>query len=403
MVTRAVSVQRWRPPRGSTTHTEVTTRWLRPGQSPQHPYRLVGVGGLAQRHAVEHHGGVRGEDHGPGAVTGHPVGLGPRHPGHVVGPGPPREDGLVHVRGDDVERQVRPAPGARTGGGTPRPGPAAGPVQGWGGRSSAGHQRLLGRVQVARPRRGRPTSRRGGPPCAGRGEWLRTMPGRLRGRVGVGIESVEQVVELGPTCPTRPALRRTSEPTGYPFRYQARCLRKGTHRPRPRPAGPVVQPRGSGRRGGGWWSTTSPSRGAGGAGSPAKAASRSRNSQGRPRQPRPMTTPSQPVADIMASASSGVNTSPLPSTGIVVTAALSSPMRLPVRRWARSAAARCGRAAPPRPPPRPPRCGRCPGRSGGRRRCPCGTSPSPAPIPPDSASAAASTTAPITRASSRRL
>ncbi|CFS18439.1 Uncharacterised protein [Mycobacterium tuberculosis] len=50
-------------------------------------------------------------------------------------------------------------------------------------------------------------------------------------------------------------------------------------------------------------SATSPSVGGVGAGLPVKAADNSANSQGRPRQPRPMTTPSQPVVDIMASAS----------------------------------------------------------------------------------------------------
>ena len=39
------------------------------------------------------------------------------------------------------------------------------------------------------------------------------------------------------------------------------------------------------------------------AGLPVNAADSSANSQGRPRQPRPMTTPSHPVVAIMASAS----------------------------------------------------------------------------------------------------
>ena len=49
---------------------------------------------------------------------------------------------------------------------------------------------------------------------------------------------------------------------------------------------------------------------------PEKTAARSRNNHGRPRQPRPMTTPSQPVSAIMRSASDASQMSPLPSTGI---------------------------------------------------------------------------------------
>ena len=60
---------------------------------------------------------------------------------------------------------------------------------------------------------------------------------------------------------------------------------------------------------------------------PVNAAESSANNHGRPRQPRPMTTPSQPVAAIMASASPASKMSPLPSTGMVVTVCLSSAMR----------------------------------------------------------------------------
>ena len=49
---------------------------------------------------------------------------------------------------------------------------------------------------------------------------------------------------------------------------------------------------------------------------PANAAARSANSHGRPRQPRPTTTPAQPVARINSTASVAAHTSPLPSTGI---------------------------------------------------------------------------------------
>ena len=55
---------------------------------------------------------------------------------------------------------------------------------------------------------------------------------------------------------------------------------------------------------------------ASGSARPAKASTRSRNSHGRPRQPRPTTTPSAPVRRIMASASPASQMSPLPSTGI---------------------------------------------------------------------------------------
>ena len=58
-------------------------------------------------------------------------------------------------------------------------------------------------------------------------------------------------------------------------------------------------------------------------GVPAKAAARSVNSHGRPRQPRPTTTPSHPVWRTISSASFADQMSPLPSTGTVVTASLS--------------------------------------------------------------------------------
>ena len=49
---------------------------------------------------------------------------------------------------------------------------------------------------------------------------------------------------------------------------------------------------------------------------PSKAACRSPKSQGRPWQPRPTTTPSTPVCSTMATASSALQMSPLPSTGM---------------------------------------------------------------------------------------
>ena len=60
-----------------------------------------------------------------------------------------------------------------------------------------------------------------------------------------------------------------------------------------------------------------PSVGACGAGRPFSSADSSANSHGRPRQPRPMTTPSQPVRSIIATASMGSKMSPLPEHGDV--------------------------------------------------------------------------------------
>jgi hypothetical protein len=71
--------------------------------------------------------------------------------------------------------------------------------------------------------------------------------------------------------------------------------------------------------------------------------------QGRPKQPRPMTTPSHPVRCCMATASAASQMSPLPSTGMDVTAAFRSPMASQsagpayrcsaVRAWSETAAA----------------------------------------------------------------
>jgi TctA family transporter len=70
-------------------------------------------------------------------------------------------------------------------------------------------------------------------------------------------------------------------------------------------------------------SATSPRLGGAGDGLSVNAAESSANNHGRPRQPRPMTTPSQPVTAIMVSASLASKMSPLPSTGIVRTCCLS--------------------------------------------------------------------------------
>ena len=63
---------------------------------------------------------------------------------------------------------------------------------------------------------------------------------------------------------------------------------------------------------------------------PVNAAESSANNHGRPRQPRPMTTPSHPVAAIIASASSASKMSPLPSTGTVGDVLLEQGDLLPV-------------------------------------------------------------------------
>ena len=66
------------------------------------------------------------------------------------------------------------------------------------------------------------------------------------------------------------------------------------------------------------------------AGVPAKAAARSVKSHGRPRQPRPTTTPSQPVSRTMRRASSADQMSPLPRTGMRRHGLLEQPDGAPV-------------------------------------------------------------------------
>ena len=104
--------------------------------------------------------------------------------------------------------------------------------------------------------------------------------------------------------------RRTSEPTEKPLRYQATCLRKSVQPCR----SPCSAESSSACRC--MIAATSRSVGSARRLSPANAAARSPNSHGRPRQPRPMTTPAAPVSAIMRSASSASQMSPLPSTGM---------------------------------------------------------------------------------------
>ena len=117
--------------------------------------------------------------------------------------------------------------------------------------------------------------------------------------------------------------RRISPPAAKPLRYQETCLRNS------------LQPRSSPRC---WTSSsacrriiaaTSPRPGRVATCSPANAAARSRNSQGRPRQPRPTTTPAAPVSSTIRSASAASQMSPLPSTGMS-TCATSGADRVPV-------------------------------------------------------------------------
>src|ERR1700744_5410019 len=81
--------------------------------------------------------------------------------------------------------------------------------------------------------------------------------------------------------------------------------------------------RGAGERGREVGGTAQAGPGGVAVGRPVNAAESSANSHGRPRQPRPITTPSQPVTAIMVSASLASKMSPLPSTGMVWTCCLS--------------------------------------------------------------------------------
>ena len=105
--------------------------------------------------------------------------------------------------------------------------------------------------------------------------------------------------------------RRSSPPTGKPLKYQAMCLRRSAQPRAPRRTG-----RRAARRAGVRSRPPRPAWAAPGSVRPANASARSRNSQGRPRQPRPMTTPSTPVSATIRSASAASQMSPLPSTGM---------------------------------------------------------------------------------------
>ena len=81
---------------------------------------------------------------------------------------------------------------------------------------------------------------------------------------------------------------------------------------------------------------------------PAKTSARSRNSHGRPRQPRPTTTPSQPVSRIMRSASQRLPDVAVSEHRDPASRAASARRSHPSAPRRRRAARRCGRAAPPR-------------------------------------------------------
>ncbi len=188
-----------------------------------------------------------------------------------------------------------------------------------------------GQKPVSPPTRGclhRPAGS-GRPPCRATGRaggravarWCGPGPCAV---LPVGIRA------CGRVRPTARSLRQRSRPVrdpagrrnrpGNPVRYQPVCFRNWRV-PRSSPNRPHNRSR--------WTSIIeqiSPRPGGGCFGSPRKAAARSRNSHGRPRQPRPTTTPSHPVDSIIASASVASHRSPLPRTGMVVTACLSRPM-----------------------------------------------------------------------------
>ena len=266
----------------------------------------------------------------------------------------PRRGGASRPRGRGGRRGPGPGAGAgRAGGARPRPAPTsatrdhrARPSSGrgvsWSRVSSQpwGSVHLLRWRGVARAGCGAPPRRRGP-----RGR--RCRAGRRAGRA------------RRPGC----SARRSAPPTGKPCRYQPVCLRI-SRRPTSSPYHWTIRRACSAIR-----SATSPRVGGAGTGRPSKAASRSRNSQGRPRQPRPTTTPAQPVSATIRSASAASQMSPLPSTG--TSSGLDEPGDVgPVRRRAVAllggpGVQRHGRWPRGRRRRGPPR-----GRSGARRRCP---------------------------------
>ena len=203
-------------------------------------------------------------DHRARADRGVRVGVGPDQPAApacpamVVGPGlGPRAD--ADRRGGSATRDAqlgrRPA----------RESPPDGVVQPALGQRHLGPRRALPAARL--PELGRPGTAR---------------PGRA-GRAGRRARRSEE---------TMAERARRSPPTGKPLKYQAMCLRRSAQ------AVPLVAVRPASssacRR---TMAATSPRcRQRRAVGRPANASARSRNSHGRPRQPRPITTPSTPVS-----------------------------------------------------------------------------------------------------------
>ena len=183
-----------------------------------------------------------------------------------------------------------------------------------------------------------PATGRAAGPAAGR--WCGRGPcaAPRGGRRKRGVEAVEQRVHLGQRRRPGPAPAGPPDPTGNPVRYQPACLRNWRiPRSSPNEAAQQLE-RGPAS------SADLAQAGRGLHRPPRKASARSRNSHGRPRQPRPTTTPSHPVAATMARASDASHRSPLPRTGMVVTACLEPADGPPVGRARSRAARRCGRA-----------------------------------------------------------
>ena len=194
-------------------------------------------------------------------------------------------------------------------------------------------------------RRARPAAARGlSLPRPGRrrrpGEWDRPPPPTIRPEAG---PAAARWYGRGP-CASPPggrAVRDRGRRGGRPPRPGSRPGPASGGRPAPPRIRSGTSPRAcgtggspgsrrrsgtGGRRGSRIMWTISPRSGGACGARPAKASARSRNSHGRPRQPRPTTTPSHPVAATMARASDASHRSPLPRTGMEVMRALSSAM-----------------------------------------------------------------------------
>ena len=178
------------------------------------------------------------------------------------------------------------------------------------------------------PADGRRGSPRAGRPGSGRWCGRAGSARRPSTTVSVGSRPASEVVELGER--RRPGRPRGAPrgPTGIAGEVPRRCA-CGSRASRALAA--IVDR--SARRAARAWSTitsaTIAERRRRRRRPPASTSTRSPNSHGRPRQPRPTTTPSQPVARIIATASDASQMSPLPSTGIDGTCCLELADRVP--------------------------------------------------------------------------